>query len=36
MPESERLAVRVTSLSSKEHAFSDMESFFAALVERVA
>ncbi len=36
LPESERLAVRVTSLSSKEHAFSDMESFFAALVERVA
>lgn len=34
LPESERLMVRVTSLSSREHRFSDLESLFAALQER--
>lgn len=35
MPESERLMVRVANLSSREHRFSDMETLFAALQERV-
>lgn len=34
MPETERLMVRVASLSSREHRFSDMEGLFAALQER--
>ena len=35
MPESERLTVRVASISSREHQFQDMETLFAALAERV-
>jgi PleD family two-component response regulator len=34
MPESERLSVRVASISSREHQFQDMETLFAALAER--
>jgi PleD family two-component response regulator len=34
MPESERLSVRVSSISSREHQFQDMETLFAALAER--
>ena len=33
-PDSERLMVRVASLSSREHRFKDMETLFAALEER--
>ncbi|MBK8984922.1 MAG: response regulator [Chloroflexi bacterium] len=35
MPESERLMVRVNSVSSREHRFTDMESLFVSLQERV-
>lgn len=35
LPESERLMVRVTNVSSREHRFNDMESLFASLQERV-
>lgn len=34
LPESQRLVVRVTSLSSRDHHYHDMESLFAALQER--
>jgi len=34
LPESERLSVRIASLSSKEYAYTNMEALFAALVER--
>lgn len=34
MPELERLAVRVATLSSREHRFHDMETMFATLQER--
>ncbi len=34
LPESERLTVRVSSLSSREHRFKDMETLFATLEDR--